>query len=287
MTPSDFQFLADLVKQRSGIVLSEEKGYLVDSRLNPVARQNGLADLDELVAKLRVASIGPLADAVLEAMTTNESFFFRDKTPFDNFEKHILPTFAENRATKKLRIWCAAASSGQEPYSLAMLLKEKEGTADAWQADIIGTDISKDILEKAKAGLYSQFEVQRGLPIQLLVKYFKQDGEVWAIDPAIRAKVIYKYFNLLDSFAALGKFDVVFCRNVLIYFDQETKKEIFEKIAKVMPPDGFLLLGASETTIGLTERFKPVKGHRGLYALDGGETTKSVTAPNQMKAAAS
>lgn len=269
MTPSEFDYLAGLVKQRSGIVLTTDKGYLVDSRLNPVARQNNLADLSALVAVLRGDPKGKLSDAVIDAMTTNESFFFRDKVPFENFEKVILPSIIKARTKKgpnrRVRIWCAAASSGQEPYSLAMILKENEAKYAGWQFEIIGTDISEQVLEKAKTGVYSQFEVQRGLPIQLLVKYFKQNGEMWNLDPMIKSMVKYQSFNLLTDFRPLGSFDAVFCRNVLIYFDKPTKSNILDRIKATLPPEGYLVLGAAETVVGLTNSFQPVQGYRGLY----------------------
>jgi chemotaxis protein methyltransferase CheR len=199
-------------------------------------------------------------------MTTNESFFFRDNTPFDLFRDHVLPALAKSRAqNKKLRIWCAAASTGQECYSLAMILKENEALWRDWRIEIVGTDISTQVLEKAKAGVYSQFEVQRGLPIKLLIKYFRQVGEMWQIDNSLRSMVSFREFNLLDGFGALGRFDVVFCRNVLIYFDQPTKQEILARIRATLPSDGVLFLGAAETVLGITDKFKPVTGHRGLY----------------------
>ncbi len=223
MTPLDYDFLRKLLKDRSGLVLSTDKQYLVESRLTPLARKAGLASLGELVAKLRSNNEG-LTVAAVEAMTTNESFFYRDKIPFDHFANTIVPGLLAARAKeRRLRIWCAAASTGQEPYSLAMCLKEMKDKLGGWRVDILGTDISTEVLEKAKAGVYSQFEVQRGLPIQMLVKHFSQVGDTWQISPEIRAMVQFRPLNLLADFAYLGGFDVVFCRNVLIYFDQETK----------------------------------------------------------------
>lgn len=266
MNTSDFTFLIDMIKSRSGIVLTADKGYLVESRLIPVAQRSGLATVEELVQKMRATPNAALMEEVTEAMTTNESFFFRDKTPFDFLKDHIVPHFKASRGSNhKLNFWCAAASTGQEPYSISMVLKEMSATMPGWTYRILGTDISNEVLEKAKAGTYSQFEVQRGLPINLLVKYFKQTGETWMIDPAIRAMVEYKNFNLLESFAPLGKFDVIYMRNVLIYFDRPTKKSILERAAQLLAPDGFLVLGAAETVIGITDAFKPLKTHRGLY----------------------
>ena len=177
-----------------------------------------------------------------------------------------MPSLVVARAKqRRVRIWCAAASTGQEPYSLAMCLKEMAGQISGWRVEIIATDLSHEVLEKAKAGIYSQFEVQRGLPIQLLVKYFTQIGETWQIAPEIRSMVQYRPFNLLSDFGQLGIFDVVYCRNVLIYFDQPTKVDVLERIARIAEPDGFLVLGAAETVVGLTEAFKPIPERRGLY----------------------
>ena len=269
MTPLDYDFLRKLLKDRSGLVLSADKQYLVESRLMPIARKAGINGLGELVAKLKAGS-ERLAVDVVEAMTTNESFFFRDKIPFDHFREVVLPTLMKARAAhKRIRIWCAAASTGQEPYSLAMLLKEQADKLIGWRVDIIGTDLSTEVLEKAKAGMYSQFEVQRGLPIQMLVKYFAANGEMWQVSADLRAMVQYKPFNLLQDFSHLGMFDVVFCRNVLIYFDQETKIAVLERVARVMEADSYLVLGAAETVVGLTESFKPMLDRRGLYVPNG------------------
>jgi chemotaxis protein methyltransferase CheR len=203
---------------------------------------------------------------VVEAMTTNETFFFRDKVPFDHFRESIIPEILRARAGRNsIRIWCAAGSTGQEPYSLAMCLKEAGAALAGWRIEILATDLSQEVLEKSKAGNYSQFEVQRGLPIQMLVKYFKQTGEFWQLNADIRAMVQHRQLNLLHDFSQLGVFDVIFCRNVLIYFDQDTKINIFNRLAKVTAPDGFLVLGAAETVVGLTDVFKPYPERRGLY----------------------
>jgi len=248
----------------------------MNSRLTPVARKHGLDGVGDLVKALKSGARGPkLETDIIEAMTTNESFFFRDTTPFDIFKTVMLPHILQERAGKKnFRIWCAAASAGQEPYSLAMILKENAGKMPGWRHEIVGTDISEEILEKARTGIYSQFEVQRGLPITLLAKYFEKQGDLWQVNSTLRAMVQYRKFNLLDRFQGLGQFDIVFCRNVLIYFDRETKADILERIAAQMPPDGFLILGAAETVIGITDVFEPVKGSRGLYKLAGAEETK-------------
>lgn len=265
MTPADYEFLRKFLKERSGLDLSADKQYLVEGRLVPVARKAGLRGIDELVQKIRSGSAAMSSD-VVEAMTTNETFFFRDKLPFDHLREAVMPELLRARAGRRsLRIWCAAASTGQEPYSIAMCLKEMGTALAGWQIDIIGTDISPSVLEKSRSGLYSQFEVQRGLPIQLLVKYFKQVGEMWQVNADIRSMVQYRPLNLLQDFAHLGKFDLIFCRNVLIYFDQEMKSSIFGRLAAMMQPDGFLALGAAETVVGLTDAFKPHPDRRGIY----------------------
>jgi chemotaxis protein methyltransferase CheR len=267
VTPNEYDYLRKLLKERSGLVLSSDKQYLVESRLLPIARTTGLSGLGELVQKLKTPGNEPLIVEVVEAMTTNESFFFRDKIPFDHFREAIMPSLLTARASRRqIRIWCAAASTGQEPYSLAMCLKEMAAQISGWRVEILATDLSIEVLEKAKAGVYSQFEVQRGLPIQLLVKYFTQIGETWQIAPEIRSMVQYRAYNLLSDFGALGSFDAVYCRNVLIYFDQQTKIDVLDRIARITEPDGYLVLGAAETVVGLTESFKPIPERRGLYA---------------------
>jgi chemotaxis protein methyltransferase CheR len=267
VTPLEYDYLRKLLKERSGLVLSDDKQYLVESRLQPLARKADIAGLSELVAKLKAGAVGPLVVDVVEAMTTNESFFFRDKIPFDHFRETIVPSLLAARAKeRRLRIWCAAASTGQEPYSLAMCIKEMAAQLAGWRIEIIATDLSLEVLEKAKAGIYSQFEVQRGLAITLLVKYFAQVGEMWQISPEIRAMVQYRPLNLLQNFASLGSFDIVFCRNVLIYFDQPTKIDVLERVARLLEKDGYLVLGAAETVVGLTESFKPIADRRGLYS---------------------
>lgn len=266
MTDLDFEYLRSYLKQRSGLALTPEKRYLVESRLNPVCRQFNLANLGALVGALKLARDGAMERAVIEAMTTNETFFFRDRTPFDLFRDVILPdALARNAGRRRLRIWCAASSTGQEPYSLAMLLQEAAPRLAGWQVEIVATDLSTEVIEKAKLGLYSHFEVQRGLPVQWLIKYFTQVGEQWHIAQSLRAMVDYRQLNLLHGFETLGQFDVVYCRNVLIYFDAPTKSDILARLSASLAPGGSLLLGAAETVIGLTDRLSPNPKHRGLY----------------------
>src|SRR5207248_1114300 len=226
-----------------------------------------------------------LTTEVVEAMTTNETFFFRDKIPFD-YLREILPALMQARANRRsLRIWSAASSTGQEPYSIAMLLKEAGQALAGWRIEIVATDLSQGVLEKSKAGLISQFEVQRGLPIQLLVKHFTQVGELWQLNADIRAMVQHRQLNLLEDFSHLGVFDVIFCRNVLIYFDQETKAAIFDRVAKNLENDGILALGAAESVVGISEAFKPYPERRGLYRPNRGRTAHpGVAVPQKMAA---
>ena len=272
MNQSDFEFLASSLKQRSGLVLTPEKAYLLESRLMPVARKFGFTGLSDLVMTVRKDRPEELLRDITEAMTTNESLFFRDIKPFEQLQSLVVPKLVQTRqSTRKIRIWSAAASSGQEPYSIAIILKEVEELLQGWTVEILATDLSVDMLNRARTGLYTQFEVQRGLPIARLVKYFKQVGEKWRLDANIRAMVKFKEFNLLDQMTGLGTFDVVFCRNVLIYFDQQTKSEVLSRISRIMQKDGVLYLGGAETVLGITEDFVPVTGHRGMYGLAQGE----------------
>ncbi len=267
---NDFQYLQNFLKTSSGLIVNPEKEYLLKSRLEPLARSNGMNSIAELVVGMKGAASTELKGFVTDAMTTNESLFFRDKTPFDHFENIMMPYFLEARRTRKrLRVWCAASSTGQEPYSLAMSIKEEAAKYMGWKFEILGTDISKTVLKKAATGEYTQFEVQRGLPIKLLLKYFTQQGENWVLNNDIRSMVRYKEGNLLENFASIGTFDIVFCRNVLIYFDLETKREVLNKIARQMEKDSYLLLGAAETVMGVCDKFEAVKGTRGLYKLVG------------------
>lgn len=271
MKLADFDVYKDLLFKKSGLVITPDKSYLLDSRLTPVAKKHGFASLDAMGVALRGIPPEPLVKDIVEAMTTNETSFFRDGKPFDIFKQVVLPHMSKTRGgTRKIRLWCAAASSGQEPYTLAMLWKESQNLFPGWSLEILATDISDDILALARKGNYSQFEVQRGLPIQLLMKYFKQDGERWQISDDLRKMIRYENFNLLDSMARLGQFDIIFCRNVLIYFDEPTKRKILDSMSTLLPKDGFLFLGGAETVFGITDKFKAMEGQRGLYILPGG-----------------
>ncbi|MEI6984699.1 MAG: protein-glutamate O-methyltransferase [Rhodospirillaceae bacterium] len=268
MKAEDFEMFSSLLKQRSGLILSKDKTYLLESRLMPVVRKWNINGLDELAARVRARKEDALLRDITEAMTTNESSFFRDQKPFDIFKQFVLPKLLETRAARRqIRIWSAACSSGQEAYSIAMLLQEEGARINGWKIEIIGTDISAEMVERSKSGMYTQFEVQRGLPITMLVKNFKQVGDKWQISSQLRQMASFREFNLLGDLTSLGQFDIVFCRNVLIYFDQPTKTRILEQIVRIMPADGVLYLGGAETVLGITERFKPMEGQRGLYAV--------------------
>ena len=260
-----FASIAEVLKARSGLVIGPEKLYLLETRLAPILKCHGLRDLDALSARMRPGS--PLERDVVDAMTTNESLFFRDTKPFEALRRAVLPKLhAARPAGAKLRIWSAAASTGQEAYSIAMVVADLAAAMPGRQVEILGTDIAREPLERARKGLYTQFEIQRGLPMQMLVKHFgKEDGQ-WRVAQALRDMVSFKEWNLLSDLRALGRFDVVFCRNVLIYFDPPTKRRVLEALAKQMPADGVLFLGGAETVLGLTEAFKSVPGENGTYA---------------------
>jgi chemotaxis protein methyltransferase CheR len=279
MNVNDFEFVCKILKDRSGLIMSNDKAYLLESRLLPVARKWKLATFDDLIRLMRTKNDEAVIKDVVEAMTTNESFFFRDTKPFDQFKQICLPALLKARAGKKsLRIWSAACSSGQEAYSLGMILTEMSAQLAGWKIEIVGTDLSNDILSRAKEGLYSQFEVQRGLPVTLLVKYFAQEGDRWKISDKIRSMVQFREWNLLNDPAPLGKFDIVYCRNVLIYFDQPTKTKVLAGIANLMPEDGYLFLGGAETVLGISDKFQLLHGQRGIYGLAGGVKSPATAA---------
>ncbi len=258
-----FELFADLLRTRSGLALRPDKIYLLELRLAPILKRERLRDLSDLAERLRSRAAEALAREVVEAMTTNESLFFRDGKPFEHFRTRALPRLLAGRpAGAGLRLWSAAASSGQEAYSLAMILAD---AAARRRVEIVGTDIAREQLARARAGLYSQFEVQRGLPVQMLVKHFRKEQAGFRVSEALRAMVEFREWNLLDGLAPLGRFDVVFCRNVLIYFDQPTKTRVLEAIAAQMADDGVLYLGGAETVLGITERFTPLAEERGVY----------------------
>lgn len=255
ISPENYAFLQQEVYRESGIVLDQDKHYLLESRLMPVALTAKLASLDELCARLRARASFDLSRQVIEALTTNETLFFRDVAPFEALRLRLVPELLEKRPTK-LAIWSAAASSGQEAYSIAMILKEMN-IIDR-PLEILGTDLSERILDRAREAKYLQFEVNRGLPASYLMKYFKRHGLDWQLKDEIRAMVKFRRFDLRQSMAGLGTFDIVFCRNVLIYFDVETRTKIVNEIATVLNPGGYLLLGDAETTLSFQGKFERV-----------------------------
>jgi chemotaxis protein methyltransferase CheR len=260
--------IAAMLKAKSGLILGPDKTYLLESRLAELMKRERIASLDVLAARLTSGPASKALEAeVVEAMTTNESLFFRDNKPFDALRARILPRLHASRpANVALRIWSAAASTGQEAYSIAMVVSELAATLAGRQTEILGTDIAKAPLARAAAGLYSQFEIQRGLPMTMLAKYFvKEDGQ-WRINAKTRAAVQFREGNLLGDLRGFGMFDVIFCRNVLIYFDAPTKKRVLEAMSRQLAPDGVLFLGGAETVLGLTEALRPVPAEQGAYA---------------------
>ncbi len=265
MTPDSFAFLAGLVKARSGIVLTADKGYMLETRLGPLLRREGLPGLDALALRLRAPRAEALTAELVEALTTNESSFFRDGKPFEHL-KRLLPRLAAARPPgQPLRVWSAACSSGQEAYSVAMVAAELGAALGGRRVEILGTDLSREMLDRAQEGLFTQFEVQRGLPVQMLVKHFRQEGTRWRASADLRAMARWQAFNLLDDARGLGRFDVVFCRNVLIYFDAPTKSRVLGMLAGMVAADGVVYLGGAETVLGLTDRLVPAPGERGVY----------------------
>lgn len=269
MRPEDFKFLCELLKKRSGLALTDDKVYLIESRLLPIARAQGLGDVTQLCDQIRKGAREDLLVEITEAMTTNESSFFRDIKPYECLRQQVLPMIMQKTASsKQMRIWSAACSTGQEPYSVAICIQEDAAKMPGYRFDIIGTDLAKKVVEKAKLGLYSQFEAQRGLPIQMLVKYFSaQPDTTWQLKDTIRSMVQFKTHNLLDDYASLGKFDVIFLRNVLIYFDDKTKGEITEKMARALQPHGVLIIGSTESLVDPKGQFVAMENFRGAYKL--------------------
>jgi chemotaxis protein methyltransferase CheR len=256
----DFDYIRTLLRKQSGMVLEAGKEYLVETRLKPIAKQAGYASLTDLISQLRSRALNDLHVKVVEALTTNETQFFRDIHPFHALKTAILPELINTRAAvRRLNLWCAAASTGQEPYSVAMLLAESFPNLASWNVQCIASDISDEVLERARQGYYRQLEVNRGLPAPLLVKYFHRQGTQWQIAEQIRRRVEFRNINLVLDWPALPRMDIVFMRNVLIYFDVETKKGILGKVREILRPDGYLFLGSAETTINLDTAFEKVQ----------------------------
>jgi chemotaxis protein methyltransferase CheR len=250
--PENFKFVCDLVHRRAAILIEAGKEYLVEARLAPIAKAHGLASVDALVDKLRVDDRGPLCNLVIEAMTTNETSFFRDLHPFEALRTLVLPDVIRARAeTRCLRIWCAASSTGQEPYSIAMTIREHFPELASWDVQIMATDINTAVLVRARAGIFRQLEVNRGLPITMLIKHFEKNGADWQIKEPLRRMVTFQQVNLLERWPLFSQQDIVFMRNVLIYFDIPTKRELLRRVRESLREDGYLFLGGAETTMNI------------------------------------
>ncbi len=271
MTPEDFDYICRLVRDRSAITLERGKEYLVETRLIPIVRELDLGSITTLVARLRTAPDNGLSTRIVEAMVTTETSFYRDAHPFEGLKQLVLPDLiARRRDERVLNVWSAACSTGQEPYSLSILLREHFPELATWTVNILATDLSSEVLARARAGVYNQIEVNRGLPAQLLVKYFHQHGTAWELSEEIRSRVQFRELNLVRPWPALARMDLVFLRNVMIYFDVETKKTILGRMARLLRPDGYLLLGGAETTLNLSDSFRRVEQSRaGFYQLIG------------------
>jgi len=265
MNIHDFTYLANVLRRRTGIVLAEKKTHMIETRLLPVVRRFGFRDIGSLLKELHYGHEA-LVQAVIEAMTTNDSAFFRDRKTFDEFRDIVLPALKMARAeTKQLRIWCAACAAGQEPYSIAMLLDDAKLADEGWSIALIATDINSQMIARAQDGIYSQFEVQRGLPIRRLVSSFTQEGAQWRISDHLRRMVMFRTFNLLDSYGWLPDCDVVFCRNVLMYFDHKTRLSVLDRIGEILAEDGALLVGPAESVDGYALGYSPADSAPGLY----------------------
>ena len=259
ISTSDFEVVRQLVRQRSAIQLEDGKEYLAVARLTPLLREEGLGALDQLVARLR-QPYSPLHQRVVEAMTTNETSFFRDNNPFEALRKNILPNLISQRShEKRLKIWCGACSTGQEPYTIAMLLREHFPLLANWDVYIMASDINTQVLEAARQGRYSQLEVNRGLPAAMLVKYFARDGAKWQIREELRKTIDFRQLNLVQFWPAMPSFDLILLRNVLIYFDVETKRTILQQVRRVMRADAYLILGGAETALNVDDSLETLQ----------------------------
>lgn len=271
MTAQDFEFVCRLVRERSAIVLEPGKEYLVEGRLSPVARQLGLESISGLVGRLRAAPDNGLAARVVEAMATTETSFFRDHHPFETLRTAVLPDLIRRRAgERRLDVWSAACSTGQEPYSFALLLREHFPNLAGWRVNVLATDLSGEVLGRAREGWYTQMEVNRGLPAALLARYFRQRGSNWELSEDVRKTVEFRDLNLAGPWPVLPRMDLIFLRNVMIYFDPDTKKAILGRVARLLRPGGYLLLGGAETTLNLDDSFRRVENLKGgFYQLVG------------------
>lgn len=278
LTAQEFAFISGLVRRDAAIVLEAGKEYLVEARLLPLARQSGIPTVSEFVNRAQQRPDSEIHRKIVDALTTNETSFFRDGEPFKQLVDTVLPDLLSRRSsTRNLKVWSAASSSGQEPYTLAMVLQDN--LPPGWSFDILGTDISAEMLTRADAALYSQLEVNRGLPAAMLVKHFERNGAYWKVSPTVRKAVKFRPLNLAVAFPPMGPFDIVFIRNVLIYFDVETKRSVLQRVSSTLRPDGWLFLGSAETTIGIDDRFeRVVAGRTSAYRLRTGSMTAPVSA---------
>lgn len=267
MTPGEISVIADMVRRRSGVVVDPDKIYVIESRLAPIARRQGFTSLSELIQELQTKRDESLTWAVVEAMASPQTQFFRDRTPFQQLREDILPALAR-KGRETVRVWSAGCATGQEPYSIAMLAEEERGRHGGMDIEIEATDLSERCLEKAMSGLFTQFEVQRGLPSRLLIKYFDKVDDHWVLSPRVRQNVRFERRNLLTEIKDTGPWDMVLCRNVLSSFDGSTARSVLEQIAGVLAPDGYLMMGVYETSAHHTPAFRPVPGLRGLYMRD-------------------
>lgn len=262
----DFNYVRQLVRERAAIVLDEGKQYLVDNRLSILARREGLGSTREVIDRLRAAPAGPLQRKVVEAMTTTETLFFRDGKPYEALRNMIIPELQRLRATeRRVQIWSCACSSGQEPYSVGMLLREHFPTLASRQLRLVATDLSTEMLARARAGRYSQLEIDRGLPGGYLAKYFDKIGHEWQIDDELRKMVEFRQLNLAGPWIHLPPVDLILLRNVLIYFDPDTKRQILGKVRRALRPGGFLILGTAETTTNLDDGFELMRSDGTSY----------------------
>jgi chemotaxis protein methyltransferase CheR len=269
VTQEQFDTICRLLRERSAIVLEKGKEYLVETRLAPLVRQLKVNSIGDLIAELRFQPGNGLYRQIVEALVTTESSFFRDHHPFEALRSVVIPDLIKRRREeRRLHIWSAASSTGQEPYSLALLFQEQFPELAVWKISLLASDISRQVLEKAREGRYNQIEVNRGLPAALLVKYFEQHGTDWQLKPSIRRMVDFQEINLAQAWPALPRMDLVLVRNVMIYFDVETKKTILNRLARVLRPDGYLLLGGAETTLNLSDSYRRVEPFKsGFYQL--------------------
>jgi chemotaxis protein methyltransferase CheR len=272
MTPQDFDIICRLLRERSAVVLEKGKEYLVETRLAPIVRQLKLNSIGDLIAQARSQAGNGLYRQIVEALVTTESSFFRDHHPFEALRTVVIPDLIQRRrGERRLDIWSAASAAGQEPYSLALLFREHFPELAGWKVSLLASDLSRQVLDRARTGRYSQIEVNRGLPAALLVKYFEQHGTDWQLKPDIRGMVDFREINLAQDWPALSRMDLVLIRNVMIYFDVDTKKTVLSKLARTLRLDGYLLLGGAETTLNLSDAYRRVEPFKsGFYQLVSG-----------------